>query len=124
MKKLIINNYAGAMIPAISKGFKYFILFTFALISINSAQNNPIKKEAIPPTPTFNKNIDSIGRVVEANWDSIDHTRADIFNELSLLKQKIKNTKRPMILIADTVYVTDTVMMPRRKILDFLKRKN
>lgn len=124
MKNLIKNNYAATMVPVVSKGFKYFILFTFALISINSAQNNPIKTEKIPPTPVFNKNIDSIGRVVEANWDTIDDTRKDIFIELSQLKRKMKNNKRPIILVADTVYVTDTFMLPRKKLLSFLKRKN
>lgn len=124
MKNVITNGCNFIKTPAISKGFKYIILFTFAIISINSAQNNPIKKETASLSKPYYTNLDSIGRVVEANWDSIDQSRAIIISELTLLKQKIKNNERPIILIADTVYITDTVIGPRNKILNFKNKTN
>jgi hypothetical protein len=126
MKKVITNTYALATRPAVSKRFKYIILIIFATISINSAQNNPMDRQntSAPVAVNNNNNIDSIGRLIEANWDSIDYTRKDIFNELSLLKRKIKNTKRPIIVIADTVYVTDTLVLSRKNFRSIQKLKN
>jgi len=127
MKKVITNTYALATRPAVSKRFKYIILIIFATISINSAQNNPMDRQntsAPVAVNNNNNNIDSIGRLIEANWDSIDYTRKDIFNELSLLKRKIKNTKRPIVVIADTVYITDTLVLSRKNFHSIQKQKN
>ncbi len=128
MKKVITNTCDWFIKPSVKKGFKYFILISFSLIILNSAQNNPIKNETIAATtpqqvPKLNS-MDSISQAVEANWNSIDNSREDIFNELSQLKQKIKNNKRPIIIVADTVYITDTLMIPRKNLLSFLKKNN
>ena len=111
--------------PAISKRVKYVILILFAVISINSAQNSPMKSKTVISKTLVPQSIDSIGRLIEANWDTIDDSRKDILTELSLLKKQIKNSKRkrPVIVMIDTVYVSDTVII-KKSLFDFLRPRD